>query len=39
MKIKGYKENKFSKLGIYNFEDLRYESSLFKGIRFKAFGG
>ena len=38
MKIE-YKENESSKMGNQNFEDLRYESTLCKGIRFKPFCG
>ena len=39
MKINEYRENKSSDLGNYNFEDLRYESSLCKESRFKLFCG
>ena len=39
MKIKEQKENESSKMGNQNFEDLRYESTLCKEIRFKPFCG
>ena len=39
MKIKEYKEDKSSRLGNENFEDLRYEPSLSKERRFKTFYG
>ena len=39
MKIKEYKENESSKMGNQNFEDLTFESTLCKGIRFKSFCG